>query len=126
MRRPSVFALVVAALVLVGVAAAVAAAVEGSVALVLTGVGLALLAAAAYLMDRRSRAGRRSLELRLERGFEGVRHDLAEVASRQELAEFTERLDRLDARLDRAQRRLVAATDAARLEAAEREFRVNG
>jgi hypothetical protein len=126
MRRPSVFNLVIAALALVGAAAAVAAAVEGSVALVLTGVGLVLLAAAGYLRDRRSRADRRSLELRLDRGFEGVRQDLTEVASRQDLAEFMERLDRLDARLDRTQRRLVAATDAARLEAAERELRVHG
>ncbi|MFC4632078.1 hypothetical protein ACFO6V_27805 [Promicromonospora alba] len=125
MRRPSVFNLVIAVLALVGAAAAVAAAAEGSVALVLTGVGLVLLAVAGYLRDRRSRADRRSLELRLERGFEGVRQDLAEAASRQELVEVTERLDRLDARLDRAQRRLVAATDAARLEAAERASRVN-
>ena len=126
MRRPSVFNLVIAALVLVGVAAAVAAAVEGSVALVLTGLGLALLAAAAYLTDRRSRAGRRSLELLLKQGFEGVRQELTEVAAREDLAEVTERLDRLDARLEKAQRRLVAASDAARLEAAERESRVNG
>lgn len=125
MRRPSVFNLVIAVLALVGAAAAVAAAAEGSVALVLTGVGLVLLAVAGYLRDRRSRADRRSLELRLERGFEGLRQDLAEAASRQELVEVTERLDRLDARLDRAQRRLVAATDAARLEAAERASRVN-
>jgi hypothetical protein len=125
MRRPSVFNLVIAVLALVGAAAAVAAAAEGSVALVLTGVGLVLLAVAGYLRDRRSRADRRSLELRLERGFEGVRQGLAEAASRQELVEVTERLDRLDARLDRAQRRLVAATDAARLEAAERASRVN-
>lgn len=83
MRRPSVFNLVIAVLALVGAAAAVAAAAEGSVALVLTGVGLVLLAVAGYLRDRRSRADRRSLELRLERGFEGVRQDLAEAASRQ-------------------------------------------
>ena len=125
MRRPSVFNLVIAALALVGVAAAVAAAVEGSVALVLTGVGLALLAAAVYLTDRRARAGRRSLEPLLKQGFEGVRQDLTAVASREDLAEVTERLDRLDARLEKAQRRLVAASDAARLEAAERASRVN-
>ncbi|WP_020017719.1 hypothetical protein [Promicromonospora sukumoe] len=125
MRRPSVFNLVIAALALVGVAAAVTAAVEGSVALVLTGVGLALLAAVAYLTDRRSRAGRRSLELLLKRGFEGVRQDLTELASPEDLVEVTERLDRLDARLEKAQRRLVAASDAARLEAAERASRVN-
>jgi hypothetical protein len=126
MRRPPVFTLVLAALVLAGVVAAVAAAVEGSVALVATGVGLALLAAAAYLMDRRSRAGRRSLELQLKQGFEGVRHDLTEVASRQGLADVTERLDRLDARVDTAQRRLVAATDAARQELAEHQSRASG
>lgn len=125
MRRPSVFTLVLAALVLAGVVAAVAAAVEGSVALVATGVGLALLAATAYLMDRRSRAGRRSLELLLKQGFEGVRTDLTEVASRQGLADVTERMDRLDARVDTAQRRLVAATDAARQELAEHQSRVN-
>ncbi|MFI2490416.1 hypothetical protein ACH47X_26130 [Promicromonospora kroppenstedtii] len=126
MRRPPVFTLVLAALVLAGVVAAVAAAVEGSVALVATGVGLALLAAAAYLMDRRSRAGRRSLELQLKQGLEGVLHDLTEVASRQGLADVTERLDRLDARVDTAQRRLVAATDAARQELAEHQSRVSG
>ena len=126
MRRPSVLVLLIAALLLVGVAMAVVAGMEGSGVLVLAGVGLALLAAVAYLGDRRTRAARKSLELRVQRGFDAVRQDLAGVASGQDLAEVTERLDRLDLRLDEAQRRLVAATDAARLEAAERAARTNG
>lgn len=123
MRRPSVFSLLIAALLLVGVAMAIVAAVEGSGALVLAGVGLALLAGVAYLGDRRSQQTRKSLELRLQRGFDAARQDLTEVASGQNLAELTERLDRLDLRVDETQRRLVAATDAARLEAAERSAR---
>jgi hypothetical protein len=125
-RRPSVFSLLILALVLVGVAMAVVAAVDGSATLVLAGVGLALLAAVAYLGDRRSRAARKSLELRIQRGFDAVRQDLAGGASGQDLAEVTERLDRLDLRLDETQRRLVAATDAIRLEAAERAAGKNG
>ncbi|GAB2467290.1 hypothetical protein GCM10027063_04770 [Promicromonospora xylanilytica] len=123
MRRPSVFSLLIAALLLVGVAMAFVAAAEGSGALVLAGVGLALLAGVAYLGDRRSQQTRKSLELRLQRGFDAARQDLTEVASGQNLAELTERLDRLDLRLDETQRRLVAAADAARLEAAERSAR---
>jgi hypothetical protein len=126
MRRPSVFVLLIAAVLLVGVTMAVVAAVDGSAALVLAGVGLALLAAVIYLGDRRSRAARKSLELRFQRGFDAVRQDLAGAPSGQDLAEVAERLDRLDFRLDEAQRRLVAATDAARLEAAERAARTTG
>ena len=121
MRRPSVFVLLIVTLSLVGIAMAITAAVEGSVTPVLAGLGLALLAGAIYVADRRSVAARRSLELRLERGFEAARPDLTEVASHQDLVEVAERLDRLDVRLDRAQRRLVASSEAARLELAERE-----
>ncbi|HEV6953785.1 MAG TPA: hypothetical protein VKY86_11125 [Promicromonospora sp.] len=113
-------------LALVGAAAAAAAAVDGSVALVLTGVGLVLLAAAAYLADVRAQASRRSLELVVERGLQALRQELAEVAARQDVADVTDRLDRLDARLDRAQRRLVATAEATRLETAERAARMVG
>jgi hypothetical protein len=140
MRRPTVFLLLIAALLLVGVAMAIVATVDGSTTQVLAGVGLALLGGATYLADRRSRTARRSLELRLERGFDAVRKDvtavrqdmtavrqnLTGVPSRQDLAEVTERLDRLDFRLEKTQRRLVAASDAARVEAAERGPRISG
>ncbi|MCP2284474.1 hypothetical protein APR04_003395 [Promicromonospora umidemergens] len=131
MRRPSVFVLLIAALLLVGVATAIVAAADGSAAPALVGVGLALLAGATYVADRRTQTARKSLELRLEKGIEATRQDLAaarkdlpDVATREDLAEVAERLDRLDARLDTTQRRLVASSDAARLEAAERESRM--
>lgn len=118
MRRPSVLDLLIAALLLVGVATAVVAAVDGSVALVLVGVGLALLAAVAYLSDRRSRAARRALEKRLQSGFDALREGLAASTT-----EVTERLDRIDIRVDETQRRLVTAVDAVRLENAEHRAR---
>ena len=117
MRRPSVFVLVLVALALLGVAAAVVAAATGAVALVLIGVGLVLLAGGLYLADRRSQKRRLSLELRLDKAFAAVRQDLL---SGKDLAEVAERLDRLDVRLDEAQRRLSTSIDAARLEAADR------
>jgi hypothetical protein len=123
MRRPSVFALLTVALLLVGVAMAVTAAIDGAVPLVLGGAGFAVLAGVAHLGDRRSQATRRALEQRLQRGFEAVGQDLTQVVSRQELADVLERLDRLDVRLDESQRRLVASIDAARLEDAERAAR---
>ena len=131
MRRPSVFVLLIAALLLVGVATAILAATDGSAAPALVGLGLSLLAGAIYVADRRSQTARKSLELRLVRGIEATRQDLVaarqdltELATRQDLAEVAERLDRLDARLDATQRRLVASSDAARLEAAERDSRM--
>lgn len=120
MRRPSVLVLVTAALALLGVATAVAAAIEGSVALVLTGVSFVFVAAVLYLADRRAQANRRSLERHVDRAFEVVGQSLrGEVASSQDLAQIAERLDRLDVRVDEAQRRLATSIDAARLEAAE-------
>jgi membrane protein implicated in regulation of membrane protease activity len=147
MRRPSVFVLLIAALLLLGVVMAVAAAVEGLVPLTLAGIGLALLAGVTYLADRRSQAARKALERRLDRGFEAIRQDTAgarqdaaavrqdieaarselkELTARQDAVEVTERLDRLDARLDRAQRRMVTSAEAARLEVAEREHEARG
>jgi hypothetical protein len=132
MRRPSVFVLLIAALLLVGVAMSVAAVVEGSVALTLAGVGLALLAGVTYVADQRSQAARKPLERRLDQGFQAVRQDVTaarthlEGLASQDLAEVTERLDRLDARIDRAQRRLVTSVEAARLENAERASGARG
>lgn len=132
MRRPSVFVLLIVALLLVGVAVAVVAAMDGSAALALVGVGLVLLAGTTYGADRRSQASRKLFQLRLEQAFEATgqdllatRQDLATVVSHQDLVEVTDRLDRLDARVDKAQRRLLASSDAARLEAAERESGVH-
>jgi Skp family chaperone for outer membrane proteins len=143
MRRPSVFVLLIAALSLVGAAVAVVAALDGSATLALVGVGLVLLAGVTYVADRGARAARKTLERRLDRGFEAIRKDVTAIrkdvtAVRQDVAaaypdlkdlaarqgEVTEQLDRLDARLDRAQRRMVTSAEAVRLEVAERDHEV--
>lgn len=126
MRRPSVFVLLIVALLLVGIAMAVVAAVNGSVALVLAGVGLVLLGGAVHLSDRRTQAAHRSLDQRLQTGFEAVRQDLTGVASVEDLAEVRVRLGLLDVRLDKAQRRLLASSEAARLAATEPASGVRG
>jgi len=115
MRRPKPFHLSVAAVIVLGLAVVVVAAL-GSVrwALALGGLSLSALAVLLFLLDRRVHGGMHQVRKSAERARRSA--DNAKSTAHRALQE----LRRVETLVDATQRRIVSSLEAARVEAAER------